>query len=254
MSEYRRNKGMVACIITVIAGGALAVGALTYFGSTGWWWFPGWNTAKTVFPFEQEVDNTTGTVNLHVDLDAGAVAIKFEENTTLLYRMTVEVQNYTLAKDGAPVVSFASNVIRLDYTGAAVNVTLGTGANYTIDIDTSGGAVSVVLNNGARIGDMALTTSAGAISVLMSDDVVILGDATFDLDTSAGAITVSIDIPTGVGGSFEGSASIGTVTVSQVGWNEITSHHYETDNYDSAATTVTIIAQTSAGSVTANLS
>jgi hypothetical protein len=254
MSEYRRNKGMVACIIAVIAGGALTVGALTYFGSTGWWWFPGWNTAKTVFPFEHEVGNTTGTVTLDVNLGAGGVVIRFEENTTLLYRMTVEVQNSTLETHGAPVVVLASNVIGLNYTAAGVNLTLGTGVNYTIDVTTSAGAVSITLDHGTHIGNMSMTTTAGAISVIMGDDVQILGDSIFDLETSAGAISVYLDLPVGVGGSFEASTTVGPVTVTQVGWNQITTRHYETDNYDTAETTLTIVAQAATGAISANLS
>ncbi len=254
MSEYRRNKGMVACIIAVIAGGALTVGALTYFGSTGWWWFPGWNTAKTVIPFEQEIGNTTGTVNLDVDLGVGAVAIEFEENTTLLYRMTVEVQNSTLEEHGAPVVTFGSNVIALDYAAAGVNLTLGTGVNYTIGVITSTGAVFITLGYGAHIGNISLTTTTGAISLIMGDDVQILGDSIFDLETSTGAISVNLDLPVGVGGSFEASTTVGPVTVTQVGWNQITTRHYETDDYDTAETTVTIVAQAGTGAISADLS
>jgi len=238
---------MVVCIFAVIIVGAIAVGALSYFGTN---WF-NWNLATTDFSFEAEVGATTGTVNLDIDLATGGILITFVDNASLLYDIDIEVQNTTLEIDGTPSVTFSSNTIRLDYTTAGVNITLGSGVNYTLDVDVSTGGINVNLLNGAHVGDIALTTVTGGISLVMTDDVVLLGNATFNLDTTTGGVSVVVDVPSGVGGSVECAVTTGSVDITAAGWTQITSNHYESSDYDTASQTLTVIIETTTGGISA---
>ncbi|NHI89588.1 MAG: hypothetical protein EAX87_08700 [Candidatus Thorarchaeota archaeon] len=247
MSNYQRNTSMVVCILAVIIVGAVAVGALSFYGSS---WF-NWNTSTTEFHFDGEVGATTGTVILDINLDAGGLSITFVDNASLLYQIDVEVQNNTLERDGNPSVTFASNTIGLDYTAAGVNITLGTGVNYTFNVDVNSGGLDVKLVNGAHVGDISLTTEASGISLVMTDDVVLVGNATFNLKTSAGGTSAVVDVPSGIGGSVECITGFGGVDITAPGWTEITSKHYESTDYNTASQTLTVIIETSIGGITA---
>ncbi|MHA2395813.1 MAG: hypothetical protein ACXAC0_03850 [Candidatus Thorarchaeota archaeon] len=247
MSNYQRNTSVVVCIFAVIVVGAIAVGALSFYGNS---WF-NWNPATTDFNFDAEVGATTGTVTLDIDLTTGGVAITFVDNASLLYDIDIEVQNTTLEKDGDPTVTFTSNTIGLVYTAAGVNITLGSGVNYTLDIDTTTGGIAVELVDGAHVGDVSLTAETGGISLAMTDDVVLLGNATFDLDATTGGITVVVDLPTGVGGSVEAAVGLGGVDITATGWTQITSNHYESSDYDTASQTLTVVIETTTGGVSA---
>ena len=249
MSNYQRNTGMVVCIIAVLAIGAIAVGALSYYGTNYW----NIDQATTDFAFEAEVGATTGTVTLDVDLDVGGISIIFVDNASLLYNIDLVVQNTTLTRDGTPTVTFSSNTISLDYTAAGANITLGSGVNYTIDVDVSTGGVSVALTQGAHIGDVSVTTTTGGVDLILSDDVVLIGNATFNLDVGTGSIAIIADLPADVGGSIECATGVGSVDITAPTWTEITSNHYETADYDTASQTLTIIAETTTGGITAVL-
>jgi len=238
---------MVACIFAVIIVGAIVAGALSYYGTTNW----NWNPATTDFAFESEVGATTGTVTLDIDLDAGGVSIIFVDNATLLYDIDIEVNNNTLATDGDPTVTFTSNTIGLDYTAAGVNITLGSGVNYTIDIVAAAGGVIIALGPGAHVGNVTVLVTAGGIGFEMTDDVVLLGNSTFDFESTVGGITIVADLPTGVGGSIECATGVGGVDITAVGWAEITSSHYETADYATASQSLTIIAETTTGVIDA---
>ncbi len=247
MSNYQRNTSVVVCIFTVIIVGAVTIGVLSFYGTN---WF-NWSSAKTDFYFDADVGATTGTVTLDIDLDTGGVAITFVDNSTLLYDFNIEVQNTTLERDGAPAVTFTSNTIRLDYTGAGVNITLGSGVNYTIDINVTTGGIDLELLDGAHVGNMALTTITGGINLAMTDDVLLLGNVTFDLDATTGAVNVVVDVPSGVGGSVECAVGVGGVDITAPGWTQITSNHYESSDYDTASQTLTVIIETTTGGITA---
>jgi hypothetical protein len=247
MSNYQRNTRMVVCIIGVLLVGAIAVGALSYYGTTNW----NWNLDTTDFAFEAEVGATTGTVILDIDLAAGGVSITFVDNATLLYDINVEVNNNTLTTDGEPTVTFTANTIGLDYTAAGVNITLGSGVNYTIDIVAAAGGVSIALVDGAHVGDVTVLVTAGGITFVMTDDVVLLGNSTFDLESTVGGITIVADLPTGLGGSIECSTGLGGVDITAVGWVEITASHYETADYGTTSQSLTILAQTTTGGIDA---
>jgi len=238
---------MVVCIFAVIIVGAIAVGALSYFGTS---WF-NWSSTTTDFYFDEEIGATTGTVILDIDLYAGGVSITFVDNASLLYEIDIEVQNTTLERDGAPSVTFTGNTIGLNYTAAGVNITLGSGVNYTIDVNASTGGIAVNLVEGAHIGDVSLTATAGGISLVLTDDVVLVGNATFDLHAAAGGVSVVADLPTGVGGSVEGVAGTGGVDITAAGWTQITSNHYETPDYDTASQTLTVVIEAGIGGITA---
>ena len=247
MSNYQRNTSMVVCIFAVIIVGAIAVGALSFYGSN---WF-NWTNATTDYHVDSEVGATTGTVTLDIDLSVGGIAITFVDNASLLYEIDIEVQNSTLERDGAPTVTFSSNTIALDYTAAGVNVTLGSGLNYTFDINVATGSVDVVLVDGAHVGDITINTGTGTISLEMTDDVVLFGNATFDLDAETGSVDVVVDLPTGVGGSVECATGLGSVDITATGWTQITSNHYESSDYDTASQTLTVIIETSTGDISA---
>ncbi len=240
---------MVVCIFAVLIVGAIAVGALSYYGTTNW----NWNPVTTEYTFEAEVGATTGTVTLDVDLDAGGVSVSFVDNASLLYDITIEVDNTTIATYGEPTVTFVSNTIAIDYTAGGLNITLGSGVNYTIDIATSTGGVDIDLDDGAHIGDVSVQVSGGGISFSMSDNVVLIGSPTFDFDATAGGISLLIDLPPGIGGSIECAATVGGVDITAAGWTEVTSTHYETSDYSTASQSLTIVAQADAGGVTATL-
>ncbi|MCK4483577.1 MAG: hypothetical protein KAU89_02045 [Candidatus Thorarchaeota archaeon] len=249
---YQKNPKMVVCVVLVIAIGGILVGSLLNLYSP----LPGglnWSDATTDFSFDDTLGSTTGTVELDLDISVGGVKITFENDSNLLYRIDMEVPNNTITEHGDPVVTFSSNTITLNYPVAGVNVTLGSGVNYTFDVKTSTGAINLQLTAGAHIGDVALNTSVGAISLVMTDDVVVNGDAEFSLFTSVGSINVVTDLPTDVGGSFDATTSVGSIEVVASGWTESPTNHYETDDYDTASNTVTITAITSTGSINATL-
>jgi hypothetical protein len=251
MSEYHRNTGMIVCIVAVLVIGAITVGGLTYLGSNGWW--GNWNPAKTTFTFHADVGNTTGTVLLDVKLGAGGLTLQFVDNSSLLYRMSVVVQNSTLQQYGSPAVTFAGNKIALDYTAAGVNVTLGTGVRYAIHGNVTAGGISATLDHAARLANMSLTSSAGGITVVTTNQIVVTGDVPVDLHTAAGGISVNVGLPTGVGGSFDATVTAGGVTVNAPSWTHVTQNHYETANYNTASDKLTIMASTNAGGISANL-
>ncbi|MFQ5832492.1 MAG: hypothetical protein ACE5H4_07310 [Candidatus Thorarchaeota archaeon] len=246
---------MTVCIIAVIAVSALSVAAISYLGSEGWTWNPIWTPdgPKTTFYSDAEVGATTGTVTLEIDLTTGGIALDFEDNVTLLYRIEVEVYNSTIDVDGEPDVTFSANTIGLDYTTGGATVVLGTGVDYNIDLLATTGGIDVDLENGARIGNVSLTATTGGIDLKLNSDVDIVGDVHFDVETSTGAINAEIALPVGVEGSFVAATSTGGVLVSAPGWNAVLLNHYETPNYDVASKRITIIAQAATGGISANL-
>lgn len=249
MSNYERNTGMVACIIGVLIVGAIAVGALTYFGTTSW----NWSQETTDFSFDAEVGATTGTVTLDVDVNSGGVVITFVDNASLLYDFDVAVSNRTLNHDGPPSVTFAGNVISFDYAAAEVNITLGSGVNYTMDIKVTNGGLNLVFLEGAHLADVNTTVTNGGFSLIMTDGVVLVGSPIFDLGVNIGSVTLIVDLPVGVGGSVEFASAFGSVDITAPGWTEITSNHYETSDYDTALQSLTIIAEVGTGGITATL-
>lgn len=242
---------MVVCIFAILVIGAISVGLISYYGNNTWNWNP--DTTTTDFSFEAEVGSVNETVTLDIDITTGGVSITFVDNESLLYNIDIEVQNTTLETEGDPTVTFASNTISLAYPTAGVNITLGSGVNYTLDVDVTTGGLSVVLGVSAHVGDVSLDTTTGGISLVMTDDATLLGNAIFDLDTTTGGISIIVDYPTDVGGSIECAVGVGAVDITAVGWTQITANHYETSDYDTAAQTLTIIAQTTTGGIDAIL-
>ena len=251
MSNYQRNTSVVACIFAVLIIGAASIGLLAYYGTNTFDW--NLNPATTDFHFESEVGTVNETVTLDFDLTTGGVSVVFVNDSSVLYDIDIEVANTTLETEGNPTVTFASNTIRFEYTAAGVNVTLGSGVNYTLNIHTTTGGIAVILGEGSHIGDVTLLTSTGGILVTMTDDAILFGDPTFDLETSTGGISVVVDLPVNVGGSFEGTATTGGVSITAPGWTEITSRHYETTDYETALQSLTVLAETSTGGISAVL-
>ncbi len=249
---------MVACILAFILVGAIAVGALTFLGNSsfnwgfGNWSNPDWNNT-TSFTFDRTETSMPTTVTLDIDITTGGISVVFDDNSTLLYQIDMEVPNATIEEHGNPTVTYAANTIGVDYEVAAVSVTLGNSASYVIDIDVITGAISIVIDANANVGDIDLTTTTGAISLTMTDTGTITGNATFDLDTTTGGIDIVIDLISSIGGSFRGSTTTGNVDVTNVGWTAISTNHYETSNYSTASQTLTITADVTTGNIDATL-
>lgn len=251
MSNYQRNTSLVICIFAVLVIGAVSIGLISYYGTNTWNWNT--NPATTDFSFEAETGAINETVTLDLDLGAGGILIVFTDNESLLYNIDIRVDNTTLDRDGEPTVTFASNTISLDYTAGGVNITLGSGVNYTINVNVAAGGVAVVLDENAHVGDITIVATTGGISLEMTDDTVLMGNATFDLETTTGGIDLTVDYPTGVGGSIECAVTVGGVDITAPGWTMITSSHYETSDYSTAAQTLTIVAQTTTGGIDATV-
>ncbi len=251
MSNYQRNTSLVICILAVLVIGAVGVGLISYYGTNTWNWNV--NPATTDFSFEADVGTTNETVTLDVDLGAGGILIVFVNDDSLLYDIDIEVQNSTLAQDGTPTVTFASNTISLDYTAAGVNITLGSGLNYTIDVNVATGGLAVELDENAHVGDITLVATTGGISLEMTEETALMGDVTFDLQTTTGGIDITVDYPLDIGGSIECSVTVGAADITAPGWTQITANHYETSDYDTADQTLTIIAQTTTGGIDATV-
>lgn len=251
LSNYQRNTSLVICIFAVLVIGAVGIGLISYYGTNTMNW--NYNPATTDFSFEAETGATNETVTLDIDVTTGGISITFVDNESLLYDITVEVQNTTLEIEGDPTVTFASNTIGLAYPTAGVEIILGSGVNYTIDVDVTTGGLSLVMGAGAHVGDVSLDATTGGISLQMTDDAVLMGNATFDLDTTTGGIDLTVDYPTGVGGSIECAVGVGGVDITATGWTMITSNHYETSDYGTASQTLTIIAETTTGGIDATV-
>ncbi|MFW9850082.1 MAG: hypothetical protein ACFFF4_13170 [Candidatus Thorarchaeota archaeon] len=256
--SYERNNTMVACILAFIILGGVAVGAIFFLGTTNWA-FPGiippnnWDEGE-LFEFDRTETSMPATVTLDIDVSAGAIMVVFEDDPNLLYNFSIWVPNNTLTEYGDPEVTYASDTIGLNYSAAGVNVTLGTGTTYVLDIGTATGAVSIVLENNASIGNINVDVTTGAISLIVTDDINISGNLSFDLTTTTGAIDAVVNLPTGVEGQFRGSTSIGAVDINGVGdWNEITDSHYQTSGFTSATNSINIVANTTTGAVDATL-
>ncbi|MHA1882402.1 MAG: hypothetical protein ACTSUO_05095 [Candidatus Thorarchaeota archaeon] len=257
-NNYERNNTMIACILGFIIVGAVAVGAITFLGGSSFNWnlgdvsTPDWNNTTT-FAFDRTETSMPTTVTLDLDIDVGAISVEFDDNSTLLYQIDLEVPNPTIETHGDPTVTYTTNTIGVDYEVALVNVTLGNSTSYVIDIDILTGAVSIVIDANAIVGDIDITTTTGAISLTMTDAATLTGDAAFDLDTTTGGINIIVDLQSGIGGSFIGASTVGSIDITPSGWTEISAGNYETSDYDTASQTLAITANVVTGSISAIL-
>jgi hypothetical protein len=246
------KRPVTVCIIALVCLTSIAIGGVTYFNNVQW---PGTFGSNTVYyHFDRSISGPeSATVVIHVS--AGTVNIEFADNATLLYDFEIAVSNFTVQQSGAPSVEYhnATKRIVFSYSTASVNVTLGTGVNYTISSDVTAGTTNAQLANSGTVNNVTLQTTTGSIVLVMTSTVNIDGRAIFDLDATTGSITTNLALPTGVEGSFEGATTVGSVSISAPGWNEITSNHYETSGFDAALNRVAIYAETTTGSISATL-
>ncbi len=249
-NNYERNTTMVLCILGVLVIGSIAVGAITFFGATTWG--PG-DLTPVYFHEDRNVGGVTGLVTIDVDINTGSLNLLFEDNDTLLYRVDVEMTNGSFLQYGEPTIDFSSNTLTVSHEVAAFNITLGNAVNYTIDAVTTTGSIVCLLAYDAMIGDIDLTTGTGSITFTMTGAVSLRGNPDFSLKTETGSIIAVVVLPGGVGGEFEASTSLGSITINAPTWDERTSSHYRTDDYGEAAQNLDIIAQTGTGSITATL-
>ena len=249
MSNNGRNNTMVACILGVIIVSAVGIAAIAYFANTNW--NPSWNNEQLTYSFDATVGSSSDTVELVVDVGTGSIDIEFENNATLLYRIDVTTTNNSVELYGEPTVVSTYGDIRYYYETGSASITLGSGVNYTFDVVTGTGSIDINLGLGAHVGNISLETSTGAIDFVMSSSAVLIGNVDVDLQTSTGSTDIAVTLPANIGVSFEASTSTGSVSVSALGWTQITPNHYETSDYDTASQTMTFIAITGTGSVTA---
>jgi hypothetical protein len=191
-------------------------------------------------------------VNLY--LATGTVDLQFEDNTSLLYQIDFATSNRTVQQTIEPEATYnnATKRVNFAYSVGTLNVTLGTSVNYTISIETIAGSIDVQISHGT-VNNITLEASTGSIDLTLTSNTIIDGKAVFDLTTGTGSINTNIAMPTGVEGSFEGTTGLGSVNIVAPSWTEITSEHYETSGYATATTRISVIAETTTGSINANL-
>ncbi|MFX1491430.1 MAG: hypothetical protein ACFFBX_04505 [Promethearchaeota archaeon] len=207
------------------------------------------------YHFEETASSPPDLITLNVNLAAGAVNITFVDNSTLIYRIDVTTNRWTLNQYGDPTITYSSNTIVFDYEAAATSIFLGNGANYTINTNTAAGSTHVIANQYAHLGDVSLETTAGALQFELSSTATINGNVTVTLVTSAGGIDVDVQLPSSVSGSFLGTTNLGSVNINAVNpWSQVTANNYETTDFGSTTNSMTIDATTNIGAVSANLS
>ncbi|MHA2020754.1 MAG: hypothetical protein ACW98J_09090 [Candidatus Thorarchaeota archaeon] len=232
--------------LMIVFGGFVAL----YMWQTGWTW----DSEMVDYDFDSSPASIPDSVILDINMPAGAIEITFTDDPALLYDIHMEVNQLTINQYGDPTVTFSANEIDLTYEAASATIVLGSGTNYTIDIDCSAASVSVIAGANAHIGDVSISASAGSIDFQMTSAVSIYDNITIDFEAEAGSIDADVTLPSGFGGSFDGATSVGTVTVTPSGsWSEVSGNNYETSDYATAESTVTITAETTVGSITADL-
>jgi hypothetical protein len=239
-------------IVVAIIGLMIVFGGLVVLlmWQTDWTW----DSEMVDYDFDSSQATIPASVTLDVNLPAGAIEIAFTDDATLLYDIHMEVSRQILDQYGDPTVTFSANEIDLTYAAGSVIIFLGSGTNYTFDIHSSAASVSVIAGANACIGNVTIGASAGSIDFQMTSDVRIYGNITILLETPAGSIDVDVTLPSGFGGSFDGAADVGSVTVTSSGsWFQMSGNNYETTDFATADSTVTITAGTTAGSITADL-
>ncbi|MHA2408288.1 MAG: hypothetical protein ACXACA_07945 [Candidatus Ranarchaeia archaeon] len=246
------KRPVAVCIVALVCITAIAVGGVTYFNNAQW---PGVFDDTTVYYHFDRTISGPESATVSIQVSAGTVNLEFTDNASLLYHFDVGVLNQTVQQNGAPTVDYnnATKRITLSYVAGTVNVTLGTGVNYTISCNVVAGTVNAQLASSGTVNNVTLQTTTGSIILVMTSSFNIDGRAIFDLDATTGSISVNLALPAGVEGSFEGAASVGNVDITAPSWVEITSEHYETSGFDTATNRVAIYAETTTGSVDANL-
>lgn len=240
-------------IVTGIAGGFVAFQAAQIWQQQQ---AEIWRQKQEVvqYDFESVLTPIPAMVTLDVDLAAGAVNITFVDNATLVYRIHVNTTRWDVNQNGAPVVAFSANTIALNYVSAGATILLGSGTNYTLNTDITAGAAVVTAGAHAHLGNVAVDITTGAITFQMTNAATISLDISVNLQVTTGGITVNVTLPAGSSGSFDGSAALGGVTVNPHGiWSLVSGLHYETSDYGTAETLVTMTAETTVGGVTADL-
>ncbi len=250
MSNYERNTTMIFCILGVLVVGSIAVGAITFYGSS---WL-GHDNTPVYFHEDSTIGSVSGLVTINADINTGSLNILFVDNDTLLYDVDVQMSNRSYLQYGDPTIAFSSNTLTLSHEVAAFNITLGNGINYTINAQTSTGSIACVLSHDALVGDVALTTGTGSIAFTMTNDVTLIGNVDFDLTTNTGSVTAVIILPDDVGADFSAELGVGSIVVNAPTWDKVTSTHYQSDDYGDAPQNLDIVVETSVGSVTATLS
>ncbi len=246
-NTYRRDPIMVACILAVLVLGAAFVGIAA---TTGHWGMFGHGGNEVTFHFDMAPDNNTDDVALVVSVNTGNVKVNFEDNSSLLYRMTVDVPRDLLAQQGEPEVTESGSIYTLSYPAASVNITLGTAVSYDLDVSTGTGSIDLTLAHGASFGNVSLTTDTGGVSLLVAADTDPADGSRITLSTSTGNVNVAIDLPDSAGAHFTASTQSGSVDITTASWTKVTADTYESPDYASATELLTVTAHADVGSIT----
>ena len=211
-------------------------------------------TEQVDYHFEETSPSPPNLITLNVDLAAGLVNINFVSNSTLIYRIDLTTNRWTVNQHGDPTVSYSSNTISLTYSATTADIYLADGANYTINTNIAAGNIHVIAGQYAILGDVNLETTAGTIQFELTNAAAINGNITVNLETNIGSINVDVQLPLGVSGNFSGTTNIGDVNISAISpWSEVNSNHYETMDYGSTTNSITIDATTNVGAIDAVL-
>jgi hypothetical protein len=256
MSNYERDSTMVGCIIATIILCALLIGGLAYFSS-----IPaqpttpnnGWELQDyTTFIFEHVENEMPEMVKLRIRKNSGGVNIKFAQNHSLLYRIEMLVHKDTVESIGPPNVTYTGDYINLNYEHGATDIVLGTGTIYEFDIRINSGGIDADLRGPSRVGDLSLSTNSGGIEFKMNSQIMLYGNATFELETESGGMDIDTSLPLGVGGCFQPIVDSGEIDISS-NWGVVINSVYYTTSYETASQTVTITAEVESGVISASL-
>jgi hypothetical protein len=254
MENYEKDNTMIGCIVATILLCAVLVGGLAYFSSITPPTNNDWNPyTYTTFIFESVETEMPDLVTLHVRKNSGGVSIKFEQNQNLLYRIEMLVHNDTVESIGPPNVTYTDDYIYLNYEHGTTEIVLGTGTVYEFDIHVYSGGIDADLRGSSRIGYISLSADSGGIEFKMNSQMILYGNASFELEAESGGMDIDISLPLGVGGCFHPIVGSGEIDISS-NWGVVINSVYYTTNYETASKTVTITADVGSGGMNANLS
>ncbi len=250
MSEYKRNKAMIVCILAVVVGGAALSGWLAYTG--GWMGFGWGNSPTTTFQFMLQEDNPPSSAVVIVQLDVGTVNVTFTDSPDLVYLFEVEVPNATLQTQGVPTIQSDNGVYILNYTVATVNLVLGNSSRYVIGAEVDTGDVAIDIGKSANVTEVFVTMTTGNVDLTISDDAPLQDRVDVSIRITTGNVNLTVRLPAGVGGWYLGSVDDEDITLEGSRWTR-SGGFYITPDYDEAATKLKIVVTLQTGHVTALL-
>jgi len=188
-----------------------------------------------------------------ISLSTGQINVTFVDDPTLVYDITVEVPNASLAERGNPVVTYDDNQVQLDYPTGSVTVRLGNASAYALSIDLSTGNTLIDLNEYCRFRDIIVSLDTGNAEIDMSGSSMLAENATMAVSVTTGNIDMTLAAPPATGIKFTGLVAVGSVDIVTTTWNKVSDCIAQTDNYGTATLTLDATATVNTGSVNAYL-